>query len=846
MQLPIPYRSGQKRPWGSIPRINRGHPLAVGLVFYAYDAGGQVIDLINSGHGAIIASTTRLTTSTSVFGNGLKYPGTSTSDSITLPLGNQATQKFTNTAPYSVASGFFGTLGTPNYFTSTGTASVDVAGFNVITGPNLSFFCNNGGTQLNYAASLTANVYHTGVFVATSGTAGLMYFDGKLDTSVSAITTTNATTGQQVNLNSSTANAQNFGGGLNGYIYYWAGWNRILTAGEASLLHADPYCFLIYPEDEIFATLVGTTVVAAVTLGGTAEFYAPNLGPEFRFKPNLAFPPSITVPIFATSAFFDVVKLKQSIITIPDIVPRFPPPKLAGDTQFESIRLKQPVVETSPILRAATLSTVVEQPFFETIRLKQPTIDNAPILFNPLPAAAFFVVEQPFFEPLWLKRSTEFTQGPFTGTSPPLSGTFATSSFFDPNSLLKISERLSESFGVPFLPSNIKTTAFFESIKLKQPIIDQLPVFPPIVTVALAIVEQPFFESIWLKRPSEFTQGPFSGTSPTLTNAYITQVFFDMIRPKPPIIDKPTDMAPLVISFNLSVTNWFDAGRLLKPPKRFGELYPQRFWTPESYEAWFDKVKLLKIPERTQEAFGAPFLVPIIETTSFFDIVKIKQPPISFEFLQATAQSITIKNALVDWFAKISLKRSNEFAQGPFAGSSPSLASFYATQNFFDQIKLLKIPDRLQEIFGILIPPIPPIPPIPTRLTAAKVIALDAAFGNVNILRFFQAPATNNVIVGEAIAVLIDAGSELNLTDSYSMIFTKPDGIQFMITSPDTYVGLIDVGTPKGIFESRTYTLCVLPAAFVDQHGFWSCYLQSRQFTSVSQSFYIGPPSMLN
>jgi len=441
MQLIPPYRSGQKRPWGSIPRINRGHPLAVGLVFYAYDAGGEILDLVNGGAGAIIASTTRLTRTTSKYGIGFNYPGTSTSDSITLPLSNKATQGFTNTAPYSVASGFFGAIGTPNYFTSTGTASVDVAGFNVITGPNLSFFCNNGGTQLNYAASLTANVYHTGVFVATSATAGLMYFDGKLDTSVSAITTTNATTGQQVNFNTGTANAQNFGGGLNGYIYYWAGWNRILTPGEASLLHADPYCFLIYPEDEIFATLVGTTAaVAAVTLGGTAKFYAPNLGPEFGFKPNLAFPPSITVPIFATSAFFDVIKLKQPIITIPDIVPRFPPPKLAGDIWFEPIKLKRPVIEVPPVL------------------------------FNPPTAAAVSVVEQPFFEPIQLKRPSEFTQGPFGGTSPPLSGTFATSSFFEP-------------------------------IKLKQPIIDQPPVFPPIVTVALAIVEQPFFDIIRSKQP---------------------------------------------------------------------------------------------------------------------------------------------------------------------------------------------------------------------------------------------------------------------------------------------------------------------------------------------------------
>jgi len=30
MQLSIPWRRGQKKPWGSIPRINRGHRIPKG------------------------------------------------------------------------------------------------------------------------------------------------------------------------------------------------------------------------------------------------------------------------------------------------------------------------------------------------------------------------------------------------------------------------------------------------------------------------------------------------------------------------------------------------------------------------------------------------------------------------------------------------------------------------------------------------------------------------------------------------------------------------------------------------------------------------------------------------
>lgn len=35
-------------------------------------------------------------------------------------------------------------------------------------------------------------------------------------------------------------------------------WNRVLSADEHMTLHLDPYCFLIYPEDELFATAMGT------------------------------------------------------------------------------------------------------------------------------------------------------------------------------------------------------------------------------------------------------------------------------------------------------------------------------------------------------------------------------------------------------------------------------------------------------------------------------------------------------------------------------------------------------------------------------------------------------------
>jgi len=263
-QFPSNPRQGPAKPYASIPRIDWTHPLADSLIFYAYDAGGVIYDLVSGGgSGKITTSTTHITRTISKEGYGLKYPGTATSDSVSLPLASKATQGFTNTAPFSAAVGVFGSVGVNNgYFTSTGDATTDVAGFTV-QATTFGFNFNNGGSQVAFNTAVSANNYHTGVAVATSSTAATLYFDGKLDHSVTAITTTNATTSQQVNFNSGTASSVNFGGGWNGFVHYWAGWNRVLSAAEAGLLHSDPYCFLIYPEDEVFNTLVGVVAAAA-------------------------------------------------------------------------------------------------------------------------------------------------------------------------------------------------------------------------------------------------------------------------------------------------------------------------------------------------------------------------------------------------------------------------------------------------------------------------------------------------------------------------------------------------------------------------------------------------------
>jgi len=122
-----------------------------------------------------------------------------------------------------------------------------------------------------YTSTFTTNsigVFHSVVGTNTSATSQNTYFDGKLAVT-SAITAAFTATAYQPCLNSEQSNFPT-GNGVAGWIHFGALWNRTLSAQEASQIHNDPYCFLIYPEDEIFATLVGS--------GGVTP---PGPGPNF-------------------------------------------------------------------------------------------------------------------------------------------------------------------------------------------------------------------------------------------------------------------------------------------------------------------------------------------------------------------------------------------------------------------------------------------------------------------------------------------------------------------------------------------------------------------------------------
>jgi len=268
MQLSLPWRYGWTKPFGSIPRINWGHPLTRGLLTYCYDVGGPIIDLVGGGTGKIVASTTHIARSVSPFGLGLKYGATSSSDYFLMPV-NRRISTFGNSVPYTIACATFYT-GAPNINSvvvgpSDGSSNQGPVFW--IDGTNTFFavVLNNANTH-DFAQLRTTNTFQSWVCAAPSTTTATLYANGKLDSSLSGIATTQSITGMSNIFNNGNTGSNNYSGGAgNGLVYYYAGWNRVLTAAEALLLHSDPYCFLIYPEDEIFATLVGASAAPSFT-----------------------------------------------------------------------------------------------------------------------------------------------------------------------------------------------------------------------------------------------------------------------------------------------------------------------------------------------------------------------------------------------------------------------------------------------------------------------------------------------------------------------------------------------------------------------------------------------------
>lgn len=259
MQLPIISRRGQHRPYNSIPRINWAHPLARGLVFYHYDAGGVDIgDLARNRPMAQITATS-LGRASSQWGTAYLATSSNTADGV--KYSSDAALRLA--APFSFAAGFY----------KTGTATEDTANFfwrnvnwAVCDNTNVGGVTGKAGIVVvgwtgNFvpAAAEVNNTYRS-IIASVAATSANWWANGVAQTPIVGQTYSPTNTGDDISVGT-----DGFGpGGFQGSVFWGGTWNRSLTDAEALQLHLDPYCFLIYPEDEMFAMLVGAAA-AAVT-----------------------------------------------------------------------------------------------------------------------------------------------------------------------------------------------------------------------------------------------------------------------------------------------------------------------------------------------------------------------------------------------------------------------------------------------------------------------------------------------------------------------------------------------------------------------------------------------------
>lgn len=263
MQIPIRPFSGQDKPWPSLPRLNWAHPLTRGLLFYGYDTGaGCLLDLVD-GDTSTAAGTTPPGNKPSRFGSGLTYAETGGSRVF---AADTQINKMLLTARYSLACAWYisalpsaaGVFVSPFGIGDAGTTQQATMMWASGATNDMQWALNNVNPAVFTANSI--NTFHSSVCANTSATAQNIYLDGGLKTTT-ALTAAVTTTTAQVTFNANAPASLNVTG-VNGKVFFGAIWTRTLTAQEAFILHNDPYCFLIYPEDEIFAQWVGTTGAA--------------------------------------------------------------------------------------------------------------------------------------------------------------------------------------------------------------------------------------------------------------------------------------------------------------------------------------------------------------------------------------------------------------------------------------------------------------------------------------------------------------------------------------------------------------------------------------------------------
>lgn len=267
---------GQIKPYNSLPSIDWAHPLADGLATYCYDAGGFIIDLVR---GCFLTTVACSGSQQFQFGRQLAIPNAGYGYMPPFPTGH--TGPFGSAAPYSAWLATFFTGATGPSFPDSACVTIQDAnntedtffGFNTTPATDPSFPNNvaclfSNSNAANFNVTKTIGQFQTwGVSVPTVNSA-FQYANGNVDNqSYTGSTIWTSDTTAQIMYNTASINSgQTFGNGINGFIPGFGMWSRALKQADFVQLNQDPWCFLIYPEDEMLNQLVGTSVAPPSTI----------------------------------------------------------------------------------------------------------------------------------------------------------------------------------------------------------------------------------------------------------------------------------------------------------------------------------------------------------------------------------------------------------------------------------------------------------------------------------------------------------------------------------------------------------------------------------------------------
>lgn len=258
---------GQVKPQG-VPRIDWTHPLAQGLVFYAFDTGtGVVLDLVGN-RPQNFAGTIDPSGATP-WGTGKTYGG-----SGAVYFNSDADIRNPQTAQFSCACAYVQTGTVAAYTRPFGRTAENGGGqpyYNwdweinpVGNGQNIVSFNAAAGSFTTTRATWTGNANNVFTSLLTTvnapATTAIGYAQGQ---SIGQDTTDGASNDNNGDYIIFAAGTITSPSSFIGSVFYGALWNRVLTAAEALQLHLDPYCFLIPAEAEMPALFVSGGAAAA-------------------------------------------------------------------------------------------------------------------------------------------------------------------------------------------------------------------------------------------------------------------------------------------------------------------------------------------------------------------------------------------------------------------------------------------------------------------------------------------------------------------------------------------------------------------------------------------------------